>query len=209
MDAVQVFNQDFPDDLRVELVRGLQACYVDADRLVTGACVDEHVRENFRPWARRQLIEDFILSLKGRFRDVQVENVGGDGFWWHAEIRFGRVVLTVSAGVDDSAPLRPAEYKVKLARGSQKLLFEGSHDPQDSPLLYAVLLHNRKARTGYRLGFATVRFPKADHLGNLTQYFIGEVDLYDGFDESDDDVAGMTPEVIVKESPAPAIRRGG
>jgi hypothetical protein len=184
MNAIEVFRQDFPKDLLKLIAGGMIDSYRQADDALGSMIRDGRVRGNTYPWMRRGLIEDMLLETCGDYGDpVVVSQAGGEFFWFHVEIRVGRVVLTQSAALDADAPLRAATYKKTLAVGSQRLLFPDSHDIQDEACLYASLLHNKLPQDVSQMGFAQIRFPRVNHLGLLDGFHDGHIDLMDEFIE--------------------------
>src|SRR5262249_10800414 len=138
-------------------------------------------------------------------------------FWRHVEVRCGRIVMTQSASLEESSPLRPAHYKRALAARSQRVIQRSLFEREDESLdasesipelprgaIYAVLMHGKIDGDFSRPGFAVFKFPK----GSLTEFHDGDVDLFDEFPDVFMDVAGENvpdtafPELLDREDTA-------
>jgi len=174
MNAMDVFRSDFPEEYLKILAAGLRDCYRNANRLIQETYVTLEVRQNTYPWLRRGLIEDMMMSTAAQFGEsISAAQVDSGHFWWHSELRAGRIVLTQCASSGEDAPVRQAQYKNELAKKTQRLLFPEVNDPPNQGIIYATLLHNKAAGSDQHVGYAQIRFPKP----GLTSFYEGGVDL--------------------------------
>lgn len=191
MEPEQVFRSDFPWPLLKALTAGFRDAYPAADGLTKREYSDEKVRINSLPLNRRQKIEDAMLRIgkefgatwsKGRWKTEPIPS--GSSWWFHAELHFGRVVLTQNPGRDDDTQIRDAGYKKDLAQGTRQLLLFDSEE-NEAPAgaeLFAVLFH-RRDKDPAKLGAAWIAFPRVTPNGDWNGFYPGKIDLMEEFYE--------------------------
>lgn len=164
------------DALPREFVEALVQIFKQVYRdviLSLGANLRGSRRNSVAGMSRWAFIEEEILKLKGRFPEVEIVEVPGDGGHRHIEIRAKRFVFTVAYSRDRKKMARPARYRKGLASRYQLRLDPEFFDAQTrepvGPEFYGIISHGpARTPTGYdymHVSFTAMTFPTRDYSG--------------------------------------------
>ena len=190
-DPVRLFRDDFPRGFLGEVVRQVQAIYIESHALMKGELKDEELAAAWGVF-RRARIEGDLRGVAAKHR-LQARPERNDSGSFHTVVESARFWLTESR-VSHAAKLpKKARFRDLQALNNTPLfaMIEPLDLPEDKKFA-VILIHGPSKSDGRRLGFAMIRFPNA----SFTQWLDSSINLLDEFPDSAASVEEFRQEVI-------------